>query len=103
MRSLELGIAWRRDEFSVTNVLLVPASPVQTSASFTNENPDENFGGSPSVSLRYQPIPDLMLRASWRQSIRAPNFEELFTPATQVFPVLFDPGVIPPEFPPRFW
>jgi iron complex outermembrane receptor protein len=100
VRSLELDVAWRREDFNVTNVLLIPASPVQTSAGFTNENPDENFGGSPSVSLRYQVIPDLMLRASWRQSIRAPNFEELFTPATQVFPVLFDPGS-PPEFPPQ--
>ena len=100
IRSLELDFAWRREDFTVTNLLLGPASPAQTSASFTNENPNENFGGSPSVSLRYQVIPDLMFRASWRQSIRAPNFEELFTPATQVFPILFDPGVSPPEHPP---
>ena len=98
VRSLELGIAWRREEFSVTNVLPVPTSPVQTSASFDNENPDENFGGSPSVSLRYQPLSDLTLRASWRQSIRPPNFEELFTPITQTFPVLFGTG--PPSGPP---
>jgi len=101
VRSLELNFAWRREEFTVTNLLLRPASPVQTSASFTNENPDENFGGSPGFSLRYQPFSDLTLRASWQQSIRAPNIEELFTPATQVFPILFDPGVIPPKFPPE--
>ena len=97
VRSLELGIGWRRDDFSVTNVLVVPASPVQTSASFTNENPDENFGGSPTVSLRYQPISDLTLRASWRQSIRPPTFDDLFAPMTQVFPPLFGlPNTGPP-------
>jgi iron complex outermembrane receptor protein len=97
VRSLELGIAWRREEFRVTNVSLVPTSPVQTSASFTNENPDENFGGSPSVSLRYQPISDLTLRASWRQSIRPPTFDGLFAPMTQVFPPLFGlPNTGPP-------
>ena len=83
VRSLELGIAWRRDEFSATNVTPVANSPVPTSASFDNENPDEDFGGSPSVSLRYEPFSDLMLRASWRQSIRPPNSAELFTPITQ--------------------
>ena len=94
VRSLDLGIAWRREEFSDTNLLLVTASPVQTSARFVNENPDENFGGSPSVSLRYQPIADVTLRASWRQSIRPPTFNELFTPVFLNFPVLFDLGRI---------
>ncbi len=64
VRSLDLGIGWRRDEFSDTNVVLVAGSPVRTSARFANENPDENFAGSPTLTLRYQPIPDLMLRAS---------------------------------------
>ncbi len=98
VRSLDLAIGWRRDEFSSTNLLLVPGSPVQTSASFANENPEEDFGGSPTVSLRYQPFPDLMFRASWRQSIRPPTFEELFTPVTQIFPPIFGGGVI--IFPP---
>ncbi|HWL91973.1 MAG TPA: TonB-dependent receptor, partial [Phycisphaerae bacterium] len=96
--SLDLDIAWRREGFSDTNLLRVRASPLQTTASYVNENPDEDFGGSPSVSLRYQPIADLLLRASWRQSIRPPAFEELFTPVSQIFPVLFgvNPGIQPP-------
>ncbi len=93
VRSLEFGFGWRRDEFSDSNFLAAATSPVRRSASFVNENPDENFGGSPTVYLRYQIISDLMLRASWRQSIRPPNFEELFTPITQAFPQLFEPGV----------
>lgn len=94
-RSLDVDIAWRRDEFNDTNLLRVTGSPVRTSSSFANENPDENFGGSPTVALRYQPIPDLMFRASWRQSIRPPAYEELFTPVTQTFPVVFGPGILP--------
>jgi iron complex outermembrane receptor protein len=101
VRSLDLDIAWRREEFNATNLLLVTGSPLQTKASFVNENPDENFGGSPRVSLRYQPIADLTLRASWRQSIRPPTFDELFTPVSQNFPQLFGVGRLitlqPPE------
>jgi iron complex outermembrane receptor protein len=91
VRSLDLDIAWRREEFTDSNLLLVAGSPAQTVASFVNENPDENFGGSPRVSLRYQPIADLTMRASWGQSFRSPNPTELFTPIFQNFPVLFDP------------
>lgn len=93
VRSLELNFAWRREEFTDNNLLRVIASPVQTRSKFANENPDENFGGSPSISIRYQPLPDLTLRASWQQSVRSPTFEELFTPIFQNFPALFGPGI----------
>ncbi len=100
VRSLDLDYAWRREEFRDTNLLRVPASPVQTTASYLNGNSDENFGGSPSVSLRYQPDPDLMVRASWRQSIRPPTFDELFRPVFQNFPILFGAGPGPVIQPP---
>jgi len=91
IRSLDLDIAWRREEFTDSNLLLVTGSPLQTRSEFVNENPDENFKGSPRVSLRYQPIADLTFRASWGQSFRSPSPNELFTPVFQNFPVLFDP------------
>jgi iron complex outermembrane recepter protein len=91
VRSLDLDIAWRREKFTDTNLLLVTGSPGVTSASFVNENTDENFGGSPRVSLRYQPVPDLTMRVSWGQSFRSPSPGALFTPVFQNFPVLFDP------------
>jgi iron complex outermembrane recepter protein len=91
VRSLDLDIAWRREEFNDSNLLLVAGSPLQTASTFVNENPDENFGGSPRVSLRYQPIADVTLRASWGQSFRSPNPNELYTSVFQTFPVLFDP------------
>jgi iron complex outermembrane receptor protein len=93
VRSLDLDIAWRREKFTDTNLLLRPGSPVALTSSFVNENPDENFKGSPRVSLRYQPIADVTLRASWGQSFRSPSPTELFLPVTQNAPVLFDPLV----------
>lgn len=100
-RSLDLNISWRREEFSASNLLPVAASPLRTSANFINTNPEENFGGSPSVALRYQPFADLTLRASWRQSIRPPTFDELFRPISVSFPVIFGRGPVitlqPPE------
>jgi iron complex outermembrane receptor protein len=98
IRSLDLDIAWRHEDFSSINLLGAMPPPVARSASFTNENPEEKFGGSPRISLRYQPNADLLLRGSWGQSVRPPNFEELFTPVTQVFPPFFgvDPGIQPP-------
>jgi len=93
VKSLDLDIAWRREEFENTNLLIVPGSPATLRSTFVNENPDENFGGSPRVSLRYQPMADLTFRASWGQSYRAPSPAENFQPVFQNFPVLFDPVV----------
>jgi iron complex outermembrane recepter protein len=92
VKSLDLDIAWRREEFTNTNLLLVEGSPALTQSTFVNENPDENFKGSPRVSLRYQPVPDVTFRASWGQSYRAPSPGENFQPVFQNFPVLFDPA-----------
>jgi len=89
VRSLELSIAWRHEEFDDTD--LFATDPTMRTASFENINPDEDFGGSPRVSLRYQPIADLTLRASWGQSFRSPLPGELFLPIIQDFPQLFDP------------
>ena len=80
VRSIELTLAWRYDNYDNEDQL------TKNTASFDSSNSDENFGGSPSVSLRYQPFSDLTFRASWRQSIRPPTFDELFTPVTQIFP-----------------
>jgi len=91
VRSLDLDIAWRREHYDDNNLLLVTGSPVQTSASFINENADENFKGSPRVSLRYQPVADVTFRASWGQSFRSPGPGTLFSPVFENFPVLFDP------------
>jgi iron complex outermembrane receptor protein len=93
VRSLDLDIAWRREKFNDNNLLLVTGSPAQTHSTWVNENPDENYKGSPRVSLRYQPVADLTFRASWGQSFRSPSPGELYSPVFENFPVLFDPVV----------
>jgi iron complex outermembrane receptor protein len=92
VRSLDIDIAWRYEKFKDSN----PGNPndptsMKQSASFDNPNPNEDFGGSPRVSLRYQPIPDITLRATWGQSFLSPPPFGLFAPAAQNFPVVFDP------------
>jgi iron complex outermembrane receptor protein len=89
VRSLELSLAWRYEKFTDTDLYATVAS--KREASFDNVNQDENFGGTPRVSLRYQPIADITLRASWGQSFRSPLPGELFLPIVQDFPVIFDP------------
>ncbi len=48
-------------------------------------------GGTPRITLRYQPVNDLTLRASWGQSFLSPTPTQLFNPVAQGFPVVFDP------------
>jgi len=85
VRSLDMTFAWRYEKFDDMD------NYSKATASFDNVNEDEDFGGTPRVSLRYQPIPDLTLRASWGQSFRSPFPSDLFQPVSQNFPQLFDP------------
>jgi len=72
--------AFRFEEFDVTD--LTNPGPHQ-SATFDN-------GGNSRVTVRYQPIPDLLLRGTWGESYRSPTPDVLFTPVFQDFPVVFD-------------
>ncbi len=87
VRSLEFSVAWRYEKFNDKDNF------TKLTSSFENKNEDENFGGSPRVSIRYQPIADLTLRGNFNQSFRSPDPSFLFTPTFQNFPQLFDPFV----------
>ncbi len=89
VRSLDFSVAWRYEKFNDTDQ--EPLDPANSTASFDNVNHNEDFGGTPRVTLRYQPIADLTLRASWGQSFLSPSPTALFNPVTQNFPVVFDP------------
>jgi iron complex outermembrane receptor protein len=86
IRSLELSIAWRYESFDEEDNMNKGVT-----AHFDNSNPDEDFGGTPRLALRYQPISDLTLRATASQSFLAPSATQLFQPVFQTFPQLFDP------------
>ena len=68
IRSLDLAIAWRYEKFEDTDLFAQDHGGV-----FTNENEDETSVARHVVSLRYQPIADITLRASWGQSFRSPS------------------------------
>ena len=89
VRSLGFEFAYRFEKFDDTESI-----PAVDSAKFDN-------GGTPRITVRYQPIEDLTLRGSWGQSFESPSPTQLFNPVAQDFPVLFDPvtGVVtqPPD------
>lgn len=78
VRSLELAVAYRYEEFENEDQLF------GTRAKFDN-------GGTPRISLRYQPMADLTLRASYGQSFLSPSPTDLFDRAAQNFGGVFDP------------
>ena len=81
VNSFEVDYAYRFEEFDDTD--LTDPGP-HGSASFDN-------GGNNRVTIRYQPIPDLLLRGTWGQSFRSPAHGDLFTPVAKEFLPLFDP------------
>jgi iron complex outermembrane receptor protein len=78
IRSLEVALAYRYEEFENEDQLF------GTEAKFNN-------GGTPRISLRYQPIADLTLRASYGKSFLSPSPVNLFDRAGQDFAAVFDP------------
>ena len=81
VNSFEVDYAYRFEEFDDTD--LTDPGP-HGSASFDN-------GGNNRVTIRYQPIPDLLLRGTWGQSFRSPAPGDLFTPVAQAPSEIFDP------------
>ena len=82
VRSLEVSAAYRYEEFDDFD--LFHQNPLADHLTFDN-------GGTPRVTLRYQPIADLTFRAGWNQSFRSASPDQLFDPGSQNFPVVFDP------------
>jgi len=77
-RSLEVALAYRYEEFQDRDQLF------GTNAEFNN-------GGTPRISLRYQPFADLTLRASYGKSFLSPSPMQLFDRESQNFIGVFDP------------
>ncbi len=88
VRSLEAQVAYRyeefdnKDQFGAVNAFGVQQG--KRTSSFNNN-------GDVRVSLRYQPIQDITIRASFGESFLSPSPVQLFDPVQQNFPQLFDP------------
>ena len=88
VRSLEAQVAYRYEEFDNKDnqgAGTFVGAPKRTST-FNNN-------GDVRVSLRYQPIQDITLRASFGESFLSPTPFQLFAPVQENFPQLFDPFV----------
>jgi outer membrane receptor protein involved in Fe transport len=79
-KSLEISFAYRYEEFEHTDLFNKGAFGTSM---FDN-------GGDPRVSIRYQPITDVTLRASYGTSFLSPSSFQVFNPPAQNFPQLFD-------------
>ncbi len=88
VRSLEAAVAYRYEKFNnkdqFGNAATTGIPPKRTS-SFNNN-------GDVRVSLRYAPIQDITLRASFGESFLSPTPFQLFAPIADNFPQLFDPA-----------
>ncbi len=78
VRSLEVAAAYRYEEFDNKD-------------QFTKRTSSFNNNGDVRLSLRYQPIADITLRASFGESFLSPQPIQLFDPIQQNFPVIADP------------
>ena len=78
IRSLEFAAAYRYEEFDNKD-------------QFTKDESQFNNNGDIRLSVRYQPIADITLRASFGESFLSPTPGQLFAPVAENFPTLFDP------------
>jgi iron complex outermembrane receptor protein len=79
-KQLELSAAARRSDY--------------TASGRVGLNPVESDPGSPTTSkvgLRWKPIDDLLVRASWGETFRAPSALDLYAGGAESFPAATDP------------
>ena len=87
VRSLEAAVAYRYEEFDNKDQIGNPASGVAKGRTNSFNN-----NGDVRVSLRYAPIQDILIRASFGESFLSPTPNQLFSPVQENFPQLFDPA-----------
>ncbi len=88
VRSLEIAAAYRFEKFDGKSQFSV-AGPGGSNLGKLESQFDNN--GDVRLSVRYQPIEDVTLRASFGESFLSPSPFSLFAPVIQNFPSLFDP------------
>jgi outer membrane receptor protein involved in Fe transport len=85
VRNLNLDFAYRYERFDINGI--DPADG-KTHVSKVLDT------GAPKFALRWQPVADLLLRASYSRGFRTPTLRDFFLPRTEnstLFPTLADP------------
>ncbi|MDQ3118140.1 MAG: TonB-dependent receptor [Verrucomicrobiota bacterium] len=89
VRSLEFQAAYRYEEFKNQDqfgAVDPDGDPLGKRRSKFDNN------GDVRLSVRYQPVQDVTLRASFGESFLSPSPNSLFAPASETFPQVFDPA-----------
>ncbi len=89
VRSLEVAVAYRYEEFD--NKDQFNANDPNTGLPLGKRTSSFNNNGDVRLALRYSPIQDILIRASFGESFLSPAPVQLFDPVQQNFPQLFDP------------
>lgn len=76
--------------FAELSIPLLDTLEMQLAARWEDYS-DFGTNTSPKIGLRFQPMADLLLRASWGESFRAPSLFELFQGSVTSFPSFIDP------------
>lgn len=85
VRSLDLDFAYRYERFAINGINPADGKTHVRKVLDT---------GVPKFALRWQPVADLLLRASYSRGFRTPTLREFFLPRTEnstLFPTLADP------------
>lgn len=88
-KELEVDVAVRKSSYHAAGL----ADPNPTDLSTTTQQFDFSQG-SPinwKASIKWKPMDDLLIRASWGETFRAPSVTDLFGGITESFPAALDP------------
>ncbi len=91
VHSLEFSAAYRYEDFRNKDQYGAVEAPTGLPLGKRTSQFDNN--GDLRVALRYQPTRDLMFRASYQRSSRAPTLWELFEPVASAFPAPDSPTI----------
>lgn len=88
-KELELDIAVRKSNYTASG--LADPNPADGDIATQQFNIDQGSPTTWKTSLKYKPVDDLLVRASWGQTFRAPSSVDLFGGTAEGFPAALDP------------
>jgi iron complex outermembrane receptor protein len=88
-QELELNIAVRRSDYHAAGI--ADPDPIDATIETANFDFDQGSPTNWRASIKWKPIEDLLVRASWGETFRAPNAFDLFGGIAEGFPQANDP------------
>jgi iron complex outermembrane recepter protein len=88
-KELELDLAVRKSTYKASG--LADPNPLDAVAVTQRFDLDQGSPTTSKASIKWKPIDDLLVRASWGETFRAPTVSDLFAGVTEGFPNTTDP------------